>query len=90
MEVCDANSDYFIGAACHGPMTQGNFLKSMGIGARLMALLANVKDENTKKDLIESYRRLIDPKEMGQAYQFCVVTPKDVPTPYPFNPEFPK
>ncbi|XP_061183453.1 protein arginine methyltransferase NDUFAF7, mitochondrial-like [Saccostrea echinata] len=58
-----------------GPVTQNNFLNGMGIGVRLQALLQNA-DDQTKKILLESVRRLMHPQEMGHAYKFMAIAPQ--------------
>nr|XP_022333358.1 protein arginine methyltransferase NDUFAF7, mitochondrial-like isoform X2 [Crassostrea virginica] len=59
-----------------GPVTQNNFLNGMGIGVRLQVLMQNA-DDNTRKVLMESVRRLMHPREMGEAFKFLAIAPKD-------------
>ncbi|KAI8893442.1 S-adenosyl-L-methionine-dependent methyltransferase [Globomyces pollinis-pini] len=73
------------GANFVGPIKQGDFLKSMGIGARVMALMAGLKNEEERKQVIAAYERLTKPNEMGDIYQFCAITPKGIDSPYPFD-----
>ncbi|XP_048736959.2 protein arginine methyltransferase NDUFAF7, mitochondrial-like isoform X2 [Ostrea edulis] len=60
-----------------GPVTQNNFLNGMGIGVRLQVLLKNA-DDKTRKALLESVKRLMHPQEMGDAFKFLAIAPKDV------------
>jgi len=56
-----------------GPVTQQQFLLQNGIEARLSRLLLNCKDETTSRILINSFNRLIDPKQMGQTYKVLCI-----------------
>lgn len=67
-------------------MTQRDFLNSMGIGQRLMTLLKSAKDAKERKDLVSSFERLVQPEQMGTAYQFCTITKENI-TPYAFSKE---
>merc|ERR1712070_779985 len=55
---------------CFGPMPQGLFLSAMGIETRLMNLLEqeDINDEQAMA-LYDSYRRLVDPEQMGRKYK---------------------
>ncbi|KAI9337789.1 S-adenosyl-L-methionine-dependent methyltransferase [Obelidium mucronatum] len=68
-------------------MTQGDFLRSMGIVQRLQVLL-KVADAAKRKDLAGAYERLVGPSgvnAMGEIYKFMAVTRDSDPTPYPFT-----
>jgi NADH dehydrogenase [ubiquinone] 1 alpha subcomplex assembly factor 7 len=63
----------------HGTTTQGNFLASMGIEARMRSLLSDPKLSNEMKDeLISQAYRLVNPDEMGSIYKFFAITQKSV------------
>merc|ERR1719235_1726678 len=55
---------------CYGPIPQGLFLSAMGIETRLMSLLDqdSINDEQAMA-LYDSYRRLVDPEQMGRKYK---------------------
>lgn len=54
---------------------QGQFLLDLGIRERTMMLLdRNRNDKNIVKDLISSYERLVDPKEMGSIYKVLTIS----------------
>ncbi|KAF7231408.1 protein arginine methyltransferase NDUFAF7, mitochondrial isoform X2 [Nothobranchius furzeri] len=58
------------GVACLGPVTQGLFLKNMGIDTRMQVLLRNCHDPSTRKQLINSYDMLTNPTKMGERFLF--------------------
>lgn len=58
------------GVACLGPVSQRNFLKNMGIDARLQVLLRSCADPSTRQQLISSYDMLMNPKKMGERFHF--------------------
>ncbi|KAJ3222362.1 NADH dehydrogenase [ubiquinone] complex I, assembly factor 7 [Chytriomyces hyalinus] len=67
-------------------MTQGDFLRSMGMGQRLQVLL-KMADADKRKDLAQAFDRLVGPSGvngMGEIYKFMAVTRETDPTPYPF------
>jgi NADH dehydrogenase [ubiquinone] 1 alpha subcomplex assembly factor 7 len=61
------------GVRAFGPMPQGEFLSAMGIETRLQALLDGKEGGGlTDKQallLYDSYRRLVDPEQMGRKYK---------------------
>ncbi|KAF9428911.1 hypothetical protein BGZ94_000572 [Podila epigama] len=69
---------------CHGSITQAHLLHSLGIGARLDMLLAKATADR-RKNLINSYHRLVDPKEMGNVYRAMAMTPLGSPVPVAFE-----
>jgi NADH dehydrogenase [ubiquinone] 1 alpha subcomplex assembly factor 7 len=74
-------------AKTHGPITQSEFLKAMGIQTRMMMLL-NKADATMRKEIVASYERLtgIQDHQMGQIYKFMAMTPLSVKeSPYPFS-----
>lgn len=52
----------------HGPIAQRDFLESLGLQPRLMALLASATPER-RKDIESGAKRLVDVTGMGQQYQ---------------------
>jgi hypothetical protein len=56
---------YADGVRAHGPVTQAEFLASMGIGERLGALIdqPDVTDQQAEV-LFESFKRLVDDKQV--------------------------
>jgi NADH dehydrogenase [ubiquinone] 1 alpha subcomplex assembly factor 7 len=60
------------GARCHGPATQGDFLRALGIGPRLEALLAQATPDQASL-LRSGCRRLIDPEEMGRLFKVLAI-----------------
>jgi SAM-dependent MidA family methyltransferase len=74
------------GAAVYGPVTQGGFLKSLGIAAREAALLKSAMP--AQQELIRSgVRRLIDPAEMGALFKVLALGQPGGPVPEGFGPE---
>ncbi|CAJ0755557.1 4556_t:CDS:2 [Entrophospora sp. SA101] len=66
---------------CYGPIPQSKFLLSLGISLRLMVLLRNPnvsKDPILKNELLQSYKRLVDPLSMGNIYKALAITPKSL------------
>ncbi|CAN0097555.1 unnamed protein product [Ectocarpus sp. 4 AP-2014] len=58
------------GARPHGPVGQGQFLREMGIGARLTALAEQPHVTEEQADaMLEGYVRLVDPAQMGVRYK---------------------
>ncbi|CAN0553724.1 unnamed protein product, partial [Ectocarpus sp. 12 AP-2014] len=58
------------GARPHGPVGQGQFLREMGIGARLTALAEQPHVTEEQADaMLEGYVRLVDPAQMGARYK---------------------
>ncbi|KAH8552058.1 S-adenosyl-L-methionine-dependent methyltransferase [Umbelopsis sp. PMI_123] len=53
----------------YGPVTQGHFLRSLGIETRLKMLLQGAKSSERALDMIKSYERLVNPKQMGDIYK---------------------
>lgn len=64
-------------AFAFGPVTQGNFLTSMGVVERVVAL---IEDENTTdeeaEDLYNALERLILPEQMGERYKVLAIARK--------------
>jgi SAM-dependent MidA family methyltransferase len=62
-----------------GPVTQSDFLHSLGIEVRMATLLQNAR-EKIANDVISAYGRLTDEKQMGATYKvMSITTPELVP-----------
>lgn len=71
-------------AAVHGPVTQGAFLRSLGIELRARQLLESAAD--AQKSTIEAaLRRLIDQAEMGTLFKALAVCDRALATPPGFE-----
>ncbi|MGH6619509.1 MAG: class I SAM-dependent methyltransferase [Alphaproteobacteria bacterium] len=71
-------------AAVYGPVTQGAFLRSLGIELRARQLLQGAT--GAQKDTIEAaLRRLIDPAEMGTLFKALAICDRDLATPPGFE-----
>lgn len=66
----------------HGLLSQRDFLLKMGIEVRCNALMRSAINDERRKDIEHSVKRLINPLGMGTQYQVMAVTPKAKP--YPF------
>lgn len=58
-------------AMVHGPVTQGEFLTSLGIVMRAEAL----SKEGQRDDIVSALRRLVSPEGMGRLFKVMVLTP---------------
>ncbi|XP_074142701.1 protein arginine methyltransferase NDUFAF7, mitochondrial [Sminthopsis crassicaudata] len=58
-----------------GPIQQQHFLKNMGIDVRLKVLLDNSSDTATQQQLIHGYDMLMNPKKMGERFNFFALLP---------------
>ncbi|XP_075002733.1 protein arginine methyltransferase NDUFAF7, mitochondrial isoform X2 [Calonectris borealis] len=58
-----------------GPIKQWEFLKNMGIDLRLQVLLQNSRDSATHEQLLHSYDMLMNPKKMGDRFNFFALLP---------------
>jgi NADH dehydrogenase [ubiquinone] 1 alpha subcomplex assembly factor 7 len=61
------------GAATHGPVAQGAFLRGLGIGLRAGRLIARATPEQ-EKQIRSGLRRLIDETEMGRLFRVLALT----------------
>lgn len=59
----------------HGPMTQRDFLVSLGLAPRLDKLLKNAPDRERKLEIANAAKRLIMEDGMGGQYKVMGVTP---------------
>ena len=71
------------GALTCGPVTQGGFLRSLGIEARARRLTANASPESGAA-IQSGVRRLIDADEMGTLFKVLALANPDLPTPSGF------
>tara|TARA_B100000989_G_C19484488_1_gene446771 strand:+ start:327 stop:1388 length:1062 start_codon:yes stop_codon:yes gene_type:complete len=55
-----------------GPITQRDFLLSMGAKQRLSILLSNAKNIKLQNNLLSSYKRLTDKNKMGELFK-CII-----------------
>ncbi|CAO0793408.1 unnamed protein product [Mucor circinelloides] len=53
----------------YGPITQKDFLQSLGIQARIETLFRNAKTSAARKSLLDGAERLMDPEAMGRIYK---------------------
>ncbi|KAI8339226.1 S-adenosyl-L-methionine-dependent methyltransferase [Chlamydoabsidia padenii] len=53
----------------NGPITQSEFLQSLGIQVRMEMLLKNATSRPARNNIIEGFKRLLDPKAMGRIYK---------------------
>lgn len=72
-------------AVPHGPMSQANFLKGMGIDMRVDALVKAASTDERQKVIRDAALRLADPVGMGKEYQVLGITSK--PTSEDRSPE---
>ena len=61
------------GAEAHGPVTQGEFLKALGIELRAERLLARATSEQAEA-IRSGLHRLIDDAEMGRLFRVLALT----------------
>jgi NADH dehydrogenase [ubiquinone] 1 alpha subcomplex assembly factor 7 len=74
------------GARLWGPVTQAEFLQSLGLAARSERLLAGA-NPGQAADLGAACRRLIDPAEMGNLFKVLCIAAPDWPMPAGFPPQ---
>lgn len=53
----------------YGPITQKDFLQSLGIQARVEQLFKGAKTSEARKTLLDGAERLMDPEAMGRIYK---------------------
>ncbi len=71
------------GARTVGPVTQGSFLRALGIELRARQLIANASAE-TGVAVSGAARRLIDAHQMGTLFKVLALTHPDLPVPAGF------
>ncbi|MBT4933105.1 MAG: class I SAM-dependent methyltransferase [Rhodospirillaceae bacterium] len=72
------------GARALGPVTQGNFLTTLGIIERAETLRENATSEQAE-DIARALQRLVDPEEMGDLFKVMAVTGLEAPPPPGFE-----
>lgn len=67
------------GVEVHGPVEQGDFLRTMGIAERMQQLLKHEKDEEKRKTLESGWQRLVEKGGggMGKIYKFMAIVPEN-------------
>ncbi|SDF47796.1 NADH dehydrogenase [ubiquinone] 1 alpha subcomplex assembly factor 7 [Limimonas halophila] len=71
------------GAAAHGPVQQGTFLRALGIEARAQTLTANAAPQQARA-IASALHRLTAPEEMGELFKALAITPRGAGTPAGF------
>ncbi len=66
------------GAAVHGPLSQGDFLRALGIEVRALALKARASPEQAQA-VETGLRRLTDPEGMGELFKVLAVSHPGMP-----------
>ena len=72
------------GAAVHGPVPQGAFLRRLGIDARMTRLLAGATPDQ-QAGIRSGCRRLVDPGQMGVLFKALALTGPGAPIPAGFE-----
>jgi len=72
-------------ATSFGPITQADFLFAMGIDARLISLLQNTEDVDEANSLIQAYKTMTQPNEMGTRFKVMSIFSKATPAPTGFE-----
>jgi SAM-dependent MidA family methyltransferase len=73
-----------MGAIAHGPVTQGDFLRALGIETR-GHILARGKTPREAGEVLGAMKRLIGPKEMGELFKVLALTAPGLPIPAGFE-----
>ncbi len=73
------------GARIYGPVSQGAFLTTLGIGVRAKRLRAGATPAQTA-DIDSARHRLIDPAQMGTLFKAVALTRRALPAPAGFPP----
>ena len=72
------------GLQTHGPVTQGSFLRSLGIEARAASLQRSATEQQAD-DIGTALQRLLEPAQMGQLFKVVAMTPMGSPPPAGFE-----
>jgi len=72
------------GAIAHGPVTQGDFLRALGIETR-RHILARGKTPREAGEVLGAMKRLIGPKEMGELFKVLALTAPGLSIPAGFE-----
>ncbi|KAI8337745.1 S-adenosyl-L-methionine-dependent methyltransferase [Chlamydoabsidia padenii] len=62
----------------NGPVTQSEFLQSLGIQVRMEMLLKNATSRPARNNIMEGFKRLLDPKAMGRIYKVLAFSKEQV------------
>jgi NADH dehydrogenase [ubiquinone] 1 alpha subcomplex assembly factor 7 len=71
------------GTVVHGPVSQGDFLKALGIELRAETLKRNA-DARQRRDIDGALHRLTAAEEMGELFKVMAIVPPDAPVPAGF------
>ncbi len=72
------------GALVHGPILQGQFLATLGLEQRALALGKAAKDDAQRKVILTGARRLAHPDEMGTLFKVLCVQSQGIDAPVGF------
>ncbi|KAK7204401.1 S-adenosyl-L-methionine-dependent methyltransferase [Myxozyma melibiosi] len=77
------------GVDVHGPVEQGDWLHTLGIGARATVLANKQTTQEGKDRIAKAYNRLVERSggAMGKVYKVMAFTPKGSPVPVGFGGE---
>ncbi len=68
------------GAACHGPVTQADFLNALGWGIRARTLVEKAKDEAQAEAVLSGANRLVDSSQMGALFKVMGISSPEIGT----------
>ena len=68
----------------HGPVTQGDFLRRLGIDLRA-EILAHNTTKRVTNDIAAAYHRLVDNDQMGSLFKVMALTNRDIEAPPGFK-----
>lgn len=71
------------GAAVHGPLSQGEFLRRLGVARRAEALAR--ANPGRAAEFTSALRRLTAPEAMGELFKAVALSPEGAPAPVPFR-----
>ncbi len=71
-----------------GPLSQSDFLLSLGLEDRLRRLMTTASEEQ-RAALFLGARRLVDPFQMGSLFKVMAITSRGLPAPPPFTTSVP-
>ena len=72
------------GLHTYGTITQGQFLRSLGIGARAQKLLSIARSAQQRRDILSAHVRLVSPNSMGGLFKVMALTSPDFGAPEGF------
>lgn len=79
------DSVFDCGAAAHGPLTQGDFLRRLGLETRVAKLSAG-KPEHVVQDIQSAAFRICAPSQMGEIFKALCISSPGLATPAAFDP----